>query len=265
MPRYLMEHPLEAERLELKTGKDKVLEELKNVPLRRGDRVLDVGCGTGAVTRILAERAAPGEVVGVDLSSERLAAAEKIARQKGIRNLRFVRADVRDLALGQRKFDLVYSRCLFQYLPGEAGMETLKGMKRLARREGRVCVSDVDGNILYRYPVDPKWEKTLEGFLREVEKLGFDPFVGRKLYWMFCQAGFRDIRVHIQPYYLIAGKADLVTRRVWEMKAQILAATLKDIFSSERTGRKMTDRFLKDFQRADGLLYNFLFLVHGRK
>jgi len=264
MPGYLMEHPLEAERLELKTRRKRILEELRYVPIRPGNRVLDVGCGTGAVTRILAQRAAPGEVVGLDLSGERLARAEAIARKARLRNVRFLRGDARTIDLGPRKFDLVYSRCLFQYLPGRPGMDTLMAMKRAARRGARVCVADVDGNTLYRYPLERRWAETLEAFLREVEKRGFDPFVGRKLYGMFHQAGFQDIRVNILPYYLIAGGADPVTLRVWEMKTEILANTLRDIFSSRRRVNKLAERFLADFKRQDMLLYNFLFLVHGR-
>ena len=118
MTSYLMEHPLEAERLELKTKREKILEELKLVPLYPGMDVLDVGCGTGAVTRILAERVSPGRVVGLDLSEERLSVARDLAREKGVSNVEYVKADVRDLDPKNNKFDLAYSRFLFQYLPG---------------------------------------------------------------------------------------------------------------------------------------------------
>ena len=89
MTKYLMEHPLEAERLELKTKREKILEELKLVPLHPGMDVLDVGCGTGAVTRILAERVSPGRVVGLDLSKERLSVAREIAREQGVSNVEY--------------------------------------------------------------------------------------------------------------------------------------------------------------------------------
>ena len=113
MTTYLMEHPLEAERLELKTKREKILEELKLIPLRPGMDVLDVGCGTGAVTRILAERVSPGRVVGIDLSEERLSIARDLAEEQEVPNVEYVRADVRDLDLEGGRFDLTYSRCLF--------------------------------------------------------------------------------------------------------------------------------------------------------
>jgi trans-aconitate methyltransferase len=48
--------------------------------VRPGNRALDVACGTGAVTRLLAERVGPtGTVVGLDLNPEMLAVARRAA------------------------------------------------------------------------------------------------------------------------------------------------------------------------------------------
>jgi len=264
MSGYMMEHPLEAERLELKTRKDRLLLELKHLPLRTGMDVLDVGCGTGAVTRIVAEIVSPGTVLGVDLSQERLRVAEQLVREEDLRNVAFVQGDVSRLDLGPRRFDLVFSRFLFQYLPAQTGLETLAAMRRLARPGGTVCVADIDGNMLYRYPLDPEWEADLERFLREVEKTGFDPYVGRKLYAMFLRSGFKDVQVDVLPYYLIAGRADETTLQVWEMKTRILADVAERVFGSREKAREMTERFMQELRSEEVLLYNLLFLVQAR-
>lgn len=264
MPDYLMEHPLEADRLELKTRKEKVLQELRSLSLEPGMDVLDVGCGTGAVTRILAERVFPGKVMGVDFSEERLRAAERIARETGTENVRYVQADVRELDLGEKQFDLVFSRCLFQYLSGEAGEDTLAAMKRRTRPGGTVCVADIDGNCLYRYPLDPEVGHIIEDSEKELEKAGFDPYVGRKLYWMFYRAGFRDIQVDLLPYYLIPGKADAATLKIWEMKIQILDRKLQEVFSPAQKARQMCERFMLDLASEEVLHYNLIFVVQGK-
>jgi len=264
MTTYLMEHPLEAERLELKTRRDKILEELKLVPLAPGMDVLDVGCGTGAVTRILAERVSPGRVVGLDLSEDRLKVARQIAGEQGASNVEYMQADVRDPDLRDRRFDLVYSRFLFQYLPERDAMDTLRAMKRLALPSGTVTVADLDGNHLYRYPVDDEIDRFMKKWLKEAEKKGFDAFVGRKLYSMFRKAGLKHIQVNILPYYLMAGEADATTLRVWEMKLQILARMSEEVVGSVQKARDLSDRFLQDLRNEDILFYNFLFLVQGR-
>jgi ubiquinone/menaquinone biosynthesis C-methylase UbiE len=264
MTTYLMEHPLEAERLELKTKREKILEELKLVPLHPGMSVLDVGCGTGAVTRILAERVSPGRVVGLDLSEDRLSVAREIAEKEGVSNVEYVRADVRDLNPEDHRFDLAYSRCLFQYLPGKAGMDTVAAMKRLARPGGRVAVADIDGNHLYRYPLNEEWKQLLDKLVHGVEEIGFDAFVGRKLYSMFRRVGLEDIQVNILPYYLLAGRADPTSLRVWEMKIQILERRLAQIFGTPEKVGELADRFLRDLRDEDTIHYNFLFLVQGK-
>jgi SAM-dependent methyltransferase len=57
------------------------------------DHVLDVGCGNGQTTRDAARRAANGDALGVDLSSQMLARAREQAAVEGVANARFVQAD----------------------------------------------------------------------------------------------------------------------------------------------------------------------------
>ena len=263
MSKYLMEDPIEAERLEIKTKRENILRELAYLPLRPGLRVLDVGCGTGAVTRTLAEIVFPGTAVGLDLSPHRLAVGRRILAEEDCENVRFVCSDLLSAALKGAKFDLVFSRCTFQYLRGNLGRAALAEMKSLAKPGGRVVVADVDGVCLYRFPYDAVREKALAVLFNALEPVGFDAFVGRKLYGMFCEAGFKDIQVNLLPYYLIAGNADPTTIRVWEMKVQILEKHLERTYGSRQEAEEMTDRFLRDFSDEQVLLYNLIFVVQG--
>ncbi len=263
MPEYLMEDPAEAERLEIKTQRDVVLKELAFLPLEPGLRVLEVGCGTGAVTRILAEKVFPGLVVGLDFSRQRLCAGRKMAAIGGAGNVEFVCGDLFSCGLKEGRFDLVFSRCLFQYLAGERGRQALEKMKSLARPGGRVAVADVDGMCLYRFPEDDARQKALQALLSALEPLGFDAFVGRKLYRMFRQAGLKEIRVDLMPHHLITGKTDSLARRAWEMKLAILEGHFEKAFGSRQEALGWKERFLQDLSDPDVLLYNLMFIVQG--
>jgi ubiquinone/menaquinone biosynthesis C-methylase UbiE len=263
MVSYLMEDPIEAERLEIKTKRTKILRELKCMPLEAGQRVLDVGCGTGAVSRLLAEKVFPGSIVGLDFSPHRLATAMRLKEEEGVENLSFVCSDLFAPGMKNESFDLVYSRCLFQYLRREQGVEALRRMRSLVRPGGRVVVADVDGVCLYRWPPDPEREEAMELLLKDVESTGFDAFMGRKLYGMFIETGFENVTVDLLPYYLIAGPADSTTVRVWEMKAEILKERFTQIFGSREKAKDLLGRFMEDFHKRDVLLYNLIFIVQG--
>ena len=82
---------------------------LERAQLRQGERVVDIGCGTGASSIALAERAGPsGQVLGVDVSAPMLArAAERLPPGAPVK---FVRADATTYRFESAAFDLLFSR-----------------------------------------------------------------------------------------------------------------------------------------------------------
>lgn len=90
--------------------------------IRPGEQVLDIGCGNGQIARDAARLAAPGSVLGVDLSSRMVERARRRAQEQGIDNVTFVQADAQVHAFGQGEFDVAISRtgAMFFGDPGAA-------------------------------------------------------------------------------------------------------------------------------------------------
>jgi ubiquinone/menaquinone biosynthesis C-methylase UbiE len=121
--------------------------------LAPGDRVLDVGCGTGLASAAAAAAVAPsGSVVGVDLSRGMLAAAAR--RLEGAPNGRLVelrRMDAERLDLPDGAFDAVVSLCAILHFP-QLG-QALREMQRVLAPGGRLVVAFGSGrpNALFAF------------------------------------------------------------------------------------------------------------------
>ncbi|MER7129368.1 class I SAM-dependent methyltransferase [Streptosporangium saharense] len=74
------------------------------------DRVLDVGCGNGRLTRLAAGRAVRGHAVGVDLSAPMLGRARAGAEAEGLANVTFEQGDAQVHPLAPGGFDVAVSR-----------------------------------------------------------------------------------------------------------------------------------------------------------
>lgn len=78
--------------------------------IRSGDRVLDVGCGSGRTTRDAARIATEGRVLGVDVAPARIDEARELAAAEGLHNVAFDVADAQAHPFATAEFDLVMSR-----------------------------------------------------------------------------------------------------------------------------------------------------------
>jgi SAM-dependent methyltransferase len=75
-----------------------------------GERVLDIGCGSGQTTCEVARIARVGSALGVDISASAIERARELARAQGVRNVTFERADAQVCRFPQERFDLAISR-----------------------------------------------------------------------------------------------------------------------------------------------------------
>jgi ubiquinone/menaquinone biosynthesis C-methylase UbiE len=260
LPHYIMESPLEGARLEAKTDPAASEEQLRSTGLRQHMRALDVGCGAGAVTRTMAKIAAPGQVVGVDVSASRLKRAREIAATDGVK-AEFIGGDACRLPLPSSSFDYAWSRFLFEYLPEPE--RALAELSRVSRPGGTVVVADLDGQLEQFYPLEASVQSDLVEGLRVLGETGFDPRVGRKLYRWFCRAGFSDISVRVVPYQVYAGGLSGREFANWREKLTTAKNYLIERTGDQERWERLCDALLAQLRRPDNFYYCSLLIVRG--
>ena len=111
--------------------------------LTPGERVLDVGCGTGTLAIAARERLGPdGEVHGVDPSPEMIEHAREKARRAGL-TVDFQVGVIEELPFEKGSFDAVTSTLMFHHLDQDLRLRGLAEVRRVLRPGGRLLVVDM--------------------------------------------------------------------------------------------------------------------------
>ena len=110
--------------------------------LREGEKVLEVGCGTGALSFLSKLRVGDtGEVAGIDIAPKMVARAEDKAAKASL-EIAFQVASVDDLPYPDEHFDVVISSLMFHHLPVEVKKSGLGEIRRVLKKDGRFFLTD---------------------------------------------------------------------------------------------------------------------------
>lgn len=111
------------------------LQAIKRMDIQPGERVLEVGVGTGINLSLYPKLCS---VTGIDFSDAMLEKARERAAKKSIRNVRLLQMDAADLKFADDSFDIVYAPYLISVVPDP--VKVAREMRRVCRPGGRVIV-----------------------------------------------------------------------------------------------------------------------------
>jgi len=179
--------------------------------VKENDTVLDVGCGTGSLTKELAGLARNGEVIGIDPSDEMLAAArEKCGHMKNITLLPLT-AQTIDF---HSKFDLVFSNSALQWVRDQE--EAVRRIYTALKKGGRIAfqLPAKDFCPVFRENVKGAIKTLgLEEMFRTWDSPWYFP-TDREYYALLRDAGFTDIQCSYREYGIVFGSIN-ETLRWW--------------------------------------------------
>lgn len=240
---YFPESKNETARLENKTDVQAVISQSQWAGLKPGMRVLDVGCGPGITTSALSVAVQPGGVVvGIDQSQERI---DYACRKYADGNINFVCRDFfSDLSdLGQ--FDFIWVRFVLEFYLAE-GTQLVAHLIKSLRKNGILCLADLDHNCLNHYGLSSRLEKTLVRVAEcQMRTNNFDPFAGRKLYQFLYDARMSDIKTDLRAHHLIYGNLSEADRIHWWQKIELAGKRSGHTFDEYEGGY---DQFVEEFK-----------------
>jgi ubiquinone/menaquinone biosynthesis C-methylase UbiE len=163
-------------------------DDLRLVP---GDHVLDVGCGPGRLTRVLAERVGPeGSVDGIDASRQMIKRATAKARMQDLR-ASFQVAYAQHLPFADNTFDAVACTLALHHVADDDQLAAVEEMHRVLKPGGRLLIAEFQAGPKHPHP-GPRWlrrsthEDMIERALNLVNAAGFNGIVsgGTNLGWL---------------------------------------------------------------------------------
>jgi ubiquinone/menaquinone biosynthesis C-methylase UbiE len=164
---------------------------IREMALRGDETILDFGAGLGQFTRAMARSVPRGHVVGIERNEEQLTGARRLAAADGESDrVEFRSGDVLDLRLSDREwgsFDVAHARFLLEHVPDPLGV--VKTMVRAVRPGGRIVLADDDHGVIRLWPEPPGFNDLWTAYIRTYDRIGNDPFVGRRLVSLLHEAG----------------------------------------------------------------------------
>jgi len=174
---------------------------LKFADIKDGDRVIDIGCGTGTSALIIAgDVGDKGEVVGIDLSDRMLDVARRKLEKHRFRNVTFLKANAEEIPYPDSYFDKVTAFASLHEMNHEGRINTLREIERLLRRGGMALIADynnmpekIAGMLLIRFLLavfegDTARDMVMRGIDSEIKEAGVDLRIVKKE-GILCDAG----------------------------------------------------------------------------
>jgi ubiquinone/menaquinone biosynthesis C-methylase UbiE len=170
---------------------DRVVEAAHPQP---GDRVLEVGSGTGAITRWMAANRSQCSFTGVDVNTYLLAEAEALAStSESGGSVEFKEGNAESLPFPDKSFDVVLSFTVLEELDVD---QALAEMRRVTKPGGRVgvLVRSVDTHVVVNLPLRTELRQKVEAPPRWWGGVGAKGCADRSLYQRFSEAGLADVQ-----------------------------------------------------------------------
>jgi SAM-dependent methyltransferase len=257
---YVLDSATECERLERQAVLDGLERHLHHLPKHVRARVLDAGCGSGAMARLMASSHPNWEIVGVDFNPAYVAYARDHGRAGNLENLHFEQGDVCALQFPSASFDVVWSRFVLYFLPRPE--EAIQEFRRVLKPDGELIVALHNWSTLMNYPEDLDLRERRNRVFLSIA----DMHLAQKIPSILSSFGFVDISVSVEldRVYSAIGAIGAEARRNY---AEVLNAGMRraaDALGDKTEAERFVADMLAYLDRPDTYTYSLLWTIKCR-
>lgn len=229
--------------------------------VKKGDKVLDIGCGGGDVSFELADIVGDqGKVVAIDFDEKIIVLNQVDAQRRNKKNIQFKVGDVFNLS-EINKYDFIYVRFLLSHLDNP--VLALTNITKAAKVGGTIAIEDTQFSGHFSYPKCKAFEEYIKLYKNVLAKRKANADIGVQLTEMFTNAGLDDIHVQVVQPVFMYGEGKLISYITMD---KIKESLKKEKLASEEEINKILQELLVFTENPNTILsLPRVFQVYGNK
>lgn len=224
-----------------------------------GSKILEAGCGVGAQTIILAKNSPEAKITSIDISENSLITAKNLIDKEGIKNVQFKQADIMDLPFAKESFDYLFVCFVLEHVLDP--VMALKELKKYLKKGGSITVIEGDHGSCYFHPESNESLMAWECLIKAQQDLGGDPLIGRRIFPLLEEAGFKEVKVTPRVVYADRSKPEMVDgfikKTIIAMVEGVKDQAINSGLIDHGKWEKGIDDLYKSAQKDGTFFYNF--------
>jgi ubiquinone/menaquinone biosynthesis C-methylase UbiE len=213
--------------------------------LEPGTRLLEVGCGVGAVLAVLGQEFPGVRLHGVDIERRQLDYARGHLERAGV-EATLVEADATALPFGDESFDHIWMMWFLEHVSDPSAV--LREARRLLVPNGTITAIEVDYSTCRAEPTTPAFEALIRAMVHGMAAAGWSDAGTRLPDWL-REAGFQDIDPGERPFWWQGEDLASQTRYA----ADVLESALPSLAQLPSTDKEELRTGLEDLRSLPGL------------
>lgn len=175
---------------------------------QEGSLILEAGCGVGAQTKIVAPKNPDSKFISLDISGDSLSKAKDLIQSLNINNVEFIHGNIFNLEFPDEYFDHIFICFVLEHLPDPS--VALRSLKKVLKKGGTITLIEGDHGSACFYPYSDYAQKAINTQVTLQSQNGGNALIGRQLYPLMIESGFRNCRVTPRMVYVDSSRPELV-------------------------------------------------------